>query len=87
MSLLFQNATGLTSLTGLENWDVQKVTNMTRIFNNVNKVTKLSPLSNWKTDSLLCIEVALLVSKLLASKLVKFVSFWNVLFKETIITN
>lgn len=39
-------------MTGISDWNVQKVTNMTRIFNQVTKVTDLSPLSNWKTDSL-----------------------------------
>jgi LPXTG-motif cell wall-anchored protein len=44
----------LTSLTGLENWDVQKVTNMSNIFNEQDStnVLDISALSNWKTSSL-----------------------------------
>ena len=52
MQRTFENASNLSSLTGISDWNVQKVTDMTRIFNNVNKVPDLSPLSNWKTDSL-----------------------------------
>lgn len=52
MQSTFENASNLASLTGISDWNVQKVTDMTRIFNYVTKVTDLSPLSNWKTESL-----------------------------------
>ncbi|MCC4413791.1 BspA family leucine-rich repeat surface protein [Limosilactobacillus reuteri] len=52
MQSTFENASNISSLTGISDWDVQKVTNMTRIFNQVTKVPDLSPLSNWKTGSL-----------------------------------
>ncbi|MCC4341898.1 MBG domain-containing protein [Limosilactobacillus reuteri] len=52
MQSTFEGASNLSALTGISDWNVQKVTNMTRIFNQVTKVPDLSPLSNWKTDSL-----------------------------------
>lgn len=52
MQSTFESASNLASLTGISDWNVQKVTDMTRIFNYVTKVTDLSPLSNWKTESL-----------------------------------
>lgn len=52
MQSTFEGASNLSALTGISDWNVQKVTDMTRIFNKVTKVTDLSPLSNWKTDSL-----------------------------------
>jgi|GEM_PF-2923356 len=75
---IFSGCSSLTSISGVENWDVSNATDFTEFMENCSKVTDYSPLKDWKTSSAVTLKQAFNGCSNFNSDQLKYIKGWDV---------